>query len=386
MRARRDFRRRRLVLALVLVVALLSVTGGGNLRDDASSLAGEWWDCLAHQRPPTAFDENFRAQRQGTTRYLGRTGKSAPAERTSTTMPRKALNDLHGSDGQAQLPHVTVAVLDSGVEALHDDLRSSQVRAGVDLLNPCGDGRTDSSGHGTAVAGVIASSSRGAAAGVRLLPVRTSLSTGTGLRPITAAGIVWATRHGADVINLSWASNSAGPRFLEHAAVRYAVNRGVVIVASAGNDPAKPVGYPAAYPEVIAVASVDKGNRLSRFGSRGEGIDVAAPGSRVQTLAVNDGYRVGSGTSVAAPLVTAAGARMKALNPELSPARIQALLRRTSSPVHYPGVPDGGMPFGVLDLEAALRAVDADATSVHAHNASVDADDTSAEQPAAAGA
>lgn len=371
MRARRGLRRRRFVLVLVLAVALLSATGDGSLRDGASSLAGEWWDCLAHQRPPTAFDDTFHVRREGSARSLGPTSTSAPAARTSTTMPRKALHGLHGSDGQARLPHVTVAVIDSGVEALHDDLRSSQVRAGVDLLNPCGDGRTDSSGHGTAVAGVIASSSRGAAAGVRLLPVRTSLDTGTGLRPVTAAGIVWATRHGADVINLSWASNSARPQALEHAAVRYAVNRGVVIVASAGNDPGKPVGYPAAYPEVIAVTSVDDRDRLSRFGSRGEGIDVAAPGSRVQTLAVNDGYRIGSGTSVAAPLVAATVARMKALNPKLSPGRIQTLLRQTSSPVHFPGVKGPGMPFGVLDLEAALRAVEADDTYADAGDVSV---------------
>lgn len=162
-------------------------------------------------------------------------------------MPRKALHGLHGSDGQARLPHVTVAVIDSGVEALHDDLRSSQVRAGVDLLNPCGDGRTDSSGHGTAVAGVI--------------------------------------------------------------------------------------------------ASVDDRDRLSRFGSRGEGIDVAAPGSRVQTLAVNDGYRIGSGTSVAAPLVAATVARMKALNPKLSRGRRLGWpghRGRRVTPCQLPGLRDAG--------------------------------------------
>lgn len=361
MRRRRDVRRRRIVLVAALVVALFAQADGGALRRNAASLGGEWWDCLVHQEPPTKYEETVNAYREEVRRKRRLTGRSGGVGSLPVTTPRASLERARSRHvlGDAGLPQVTVAIIDSGIDGWHEDLHTSEVLPGLDALNPCGDGRTDISGHGTAVAGVIASASRGAAIGVRLLPVRTSLGTGQGLRPLNAAAIVWATHNGADVINMSRASLSSRASPLEHAAVRYAVDRGVTIVASAGNHPDKPVAYPAAYPEVIAVTSVNGRGQLSAFAARGREVDLAAPGSRVETLAVNNAYGIETGTSFAAPLVTAAVARLEAIKPALSPAEVQRLLRETASPLLFAERQGAGYPFGVLDINALARAAGA---------------------------
>lgn len=368
MRRVRGRRLQRVALALCAVVALVA-----HLQPDAAvharALASEWVDCLRTGEPPTRYDELIDAYRAEVARAHRLAGR--PVEDTESlprVTPRSLLDRSRGSMvlGEARLPRITVAIIDSGIDGWHRELQGSEVRRGLDLLNPCGDGRTDVSGHGTAVAGVIASHSRGAASGVRLLPVRTSLGTGTSWRWLSATAIVWATDNGADVINISRASRSSRPSRVEQAAVRYATERGVVIVASAGNDPHRPVAYPAAYPEVIAVTSVDGRGQLSVFAAHHGGVDLAAPGSKVETLAVDGGYRIGSGTSIAAPLVTATVARIKAVNPQLGPRQIQHLLAQSSSPLPFGG-PDGSpMPFGVLDVDAALRAAGASMIALQA--------------------
>lgn len=354
-------RLRRLATLCTIAVAVVAYTvpeAGSHAR----VLAKEWWDCLRTGEPPTRYDElidAYRAEVARTRRLAGRPVEDRSALPLVT--PRSLLDDSRRSlvVGDAGLSSVTVAIIDSGIDGWHSDLRSSQVLRGLDLVNACGDGRTDVSGHGTAVAGVIASESRGAASGVRLLPVRISLGTGAGLRWMVAGGIVWATDNGADVINLSRASSSLRPSRVERAAVRYATRRGVVIVASAGNDPHRPVAYPAAYPEVIAVTSTDGLGHLSVFAAHRGGVDLAAPGSKVSTLAVDDGYRTGSGTSIAAPIVAATVARLRAVNPQLGPRQIQNLLVTTSAPLPFGGPGGSQMPFGALDVEAALRAAGA---------------------------
>lgn len=360
-------RLRRLATALTIVVAVVAHSTP-DVGTHARVLASEWWDCARTGQPPTRYDELIDAYRSEVARARRLAGRPVEDRDPLPLVHPRSINDASRDSlviEDAGLHAVTVAIIDSGIDGWHEDLRSSKVLRGLDLLNPCGDGRTDVSGHGTAVAGVIASESVGAASGVRLLPVRTSLGTGSALRLMTAAGIVWATDHGADIINVSRASTSTRPSRLEHAAVRYATRRGVVIVASAGNDPGRPVAYPAAYPEVIAVTSTDGHGHLSVFAAHRGGVDLAAPGSKVSTLAVDNGYRVGSGTSIAAPLVTATVARLKAVNPELGPRQIKFLLTSTAAPLPFGGPGGADMPFGVLDVEAALRAAGASMIAAH---------------------
>jgi subtilisin family serine protease len=135
---------------------------------------------------------------------------------------------------------VTVAVVDTGVDAAHEDLAGT-VLPGWDAIAGAPGGDSDVYGHGTHVAGILAAVAGngvgiiGAAAGVRILPVRVLDDAGQGWSSTIAEGIRWAADHGADVINLSLGGTT--PSGVYDAAIDYAVNvRGAVVVASAGND------------------------------------------------------------------------------------------------------------------------------------------------------
>ena len=187
-----------------------------------------------------------------------------------------ALNRLDAEALWAQQPGdgVTVAVLDTGVDAAHPDL-TGVVLPGTDLVSPGGDGRTDANGHGTHVAGIIAAvannglGTAGLAQGVRILPVRVLDDSGAGWASDIAKGIIWATDHGAAVINLSLGDHVKDD--VTAAAVQYAEDHGVVVVAAAGNDRANgdAVTYPAAYPGVLGVAATDSQDAVASFSETG---------------------------------------------------------------------------------------------------------------------
>lgn len=334
-----------------IAVLVLGLVGAfdGTMRRHSRALASEWWSCLVARTPPALAHELPRPADDGVTAAAGLSpGALSPRHLLARTRA--------GRLSEEGLASITIAVVDSGIEDPGGLLAAAPLSRGLDTVNPCSDGRWDPSGHGTAVAGVIASEAYGAARGVTILPVRTSLSTGVQLRWANAAAIVWATNNGADIVNLSNSSNSASPSWVEHAAVRYATARGVVVVASAGNRPGRSAGYPAAYPEVIGVTSVDGANRLSVFAARKGQVDLAAPGTRIQTLDRQGRGRVVSGTSFATPFVSAVVARMLAVNPDLRPGQVRDILVSTAVPLpaEYTAVAD--RPFGVIDIDSALVA------------------------------
>ena len=194
---------------------------------------------------------------------------------------------------------VLVAVVDSGVDDRNPHL-SGVVREGRDVVTGDGPGRTDTWGHGTAVAGIIAarrvegSGVIGLAPGARILPVRVYHAEGDqaveqGVQPTPgriAEGITWAAEQGAKIINVSMSTDADDPAL--RAAVRDATARGALVVASAGNrntadDKSDDARYPAAYPEVLSVAAVDAELRASDASIHGPHVDVAAPGAQVLT-------------------------------------------------------------------------------------------------------
>ena len=163
-----------------------------------------------------------------------------------------------------------VAVVDSGVQADNPALQG-RVLAGYDFVH--GDtNTTDDNGHGTAVAGIIAA----VCPGCSILPVKVLDANGTGDWPTISAGIDWAADHGAQVINLS----VGAPRALDivGAAVAYAISKGAIVVAAAGNDGEDESFYPAMYPGVISVAGVDQTGARSTWSNFGSWVTVAAPG------------------------------------------------------------------------------------------------------------
>ncbi|MEU7604883.1 type VII secretion-associated serine protease mycosin [Streptomyces sp. NPDC040724] len=274
---------------------------------------------------------------------------------------------------------VTVAVLDTGVDDSHPDL-AGQVLEGTDLIG-MGAGRGDRSWarHGTAMASIIAGHGHGPSRGqgvlgiapqARILPVRVILEEGDPGRGkardskggALAEGIRWAADHGADVINLSLGddSESAHHEAGEDEAVQYALAKGVVVVASAGNggETGDRVSYPAAYPGVIAVTAVDRRGKKAKFSTRNWYATVSAPGVDVVIADPDRSYYEGWGTSAAAAFVSGAAALVKAAHPDLSPAQIKKLLEDTASDSPAGGR-DDARGHGTVDPAAALQVAEA---------------------------
>ncbi len=201
---------------------------------------------------------------------------------------------------------VKVAVVDTGIDCTHPDLECD-FSAGTDIVDP-GSQPMDDNEHGTHVAGTIAG--RGLGGGVlgvapkaTLMPVKVLDKDGAGSLSDIVKGIDWAADHGANVINMSLGGPS-GSTALERA-VKYALSKGVVVVAAAGNSGPDPdtVGYPAGYPGVIAVAASDSSDGVADFSSRGAAVAFIAPGVDITSTVPGGGYAKLSGTSMASPHV-----------------------------------------------------------------------------------
>lgn len=234
-------------------------------------------------------------------------------------------------------PTVTVAVLDTGIDRTHEDLGSGTV-TGWNVLEGSTD-TDDDHGHGTAAAGVLAArtdNGRGVA-GVcwtcEIMPVTVLADDGSGMMSDLAEGIRWATDNGADVISMSVAGTSS-TRALE-SAVGYAAEKGVVLVASAGNHGTTDPTYPAGLPEVIGVAASDRNDDRYDFSGHGSWVDVAAPGCNpsVQAGVRGGGYAQFCGTSSAAPLVAGVLALARAAAPEAGAAGVADALAQGAAAV-----------------------------------------------------
>ena len=207
-------------------------------------------------------------------------------------------------------PMMTIAVIDSGICANHPDLQG-RILPGYDFVD---DDNTpqDELGHGCSVAGVIAANAdngigiAGVAPNTSILPLRVLDASGIGTYSDVAAAIVQATDSGAAIINLSLGGPNASQ--LLNDALDYALERDVLVIAAAGNNGTTQVLYPAAYAPVIAVGAVNQNMERSSFSNYGPQLDILAPGEAILSLANTDDYTSLSGTSLAAPHVSAAAA------------------------------------------------------------------------------
>ena len=253
----------------------------------------------------------------------------------------------------------TVAVVDTGVDASHVDL-AGVVLPGADFTGS-GDGRVDGHGHGTHVAGIVAAlTSNGIgvaslAPGTKILPVRVLDSSGSGYDSDVAGGIVYAVDQGAKVVNLSLGGASSSPTA---AAVRYAAERDVLVVAAAGNErqSGNPVTYPAAYPDVTAVAASDTADRTASFSNTGSYVDITAPGVSIVSTYPESRYAALSGTSMASPIVAAAAAVVRAARPDLTAREVAAVLESTATDLAAPGRDDES-GVGLVEPVTALCSV-----------------------------
>ncbi len=260
-------------------------------------------------------------------------------------------------------PSIVIAVLDSGVDRSHEDLGA--LVPGRDFVNDDAN-PVDDNGHGTAVAGIIAAQegngkgTAGICPKCRIMPVKVLGADNSGSWSDVAAGVIWATEHGARVINMSFGL-STGSRSIAKA-VRYAEDHNVVVVASSGNADSAAPEYPASYPGVVSVGAVDEhGTRYSpsngnvpsgKWGSNyGSWVDVDAPGC-VNSTAPGDNYTYFCGTSASAPFVAGLAGLALSYVPDASAAQVVDAIESTAQKAEA-----GNSAHGLIDARAALTTL-----------------------------
>lgn len=248
---------------------------------------------------------------------------------------------------------IIVAVIDTGVDIAHPDLRNNIWRNEAEFLgmpNQDDDGNgyvddifgydfandrpngIDDHNHGTHCAGIIAAELNGfGAAGVapkvKIMPIKFLSANGSGTTENAINAIRYAIDNGADVISNSWGGGGRS-QFLDDV-IQEAQNRGILVVAAAGNDSNdndSSATYPANYEGVISVAASNQSDELAYFSNYGESsVTIAAPGQNIYSTVMGAEYRFFSGTSMAAPQVSGALALSLSLG-NLSPAKTKAAL------------------------------------------------------------
>ena len=258
---------------------------------------------------------------------------------------------------------VTVAVVDTGVDNQHPDLKGALLK-GRTFAGGRSDGWRDATGHGTAMASLIAGRGHGPndrdgvlgiAPAAKILPVRTS-SGGPGQHSAIEQGVEWAADHGADIINLSQIGADVSDL---REAVTYALDKGAVIIAGAGNTTSghDEVQWPAAYPGVVAISGTDQEGEFSDYSVSGPEVVLAAPAEEVMAAGAGKRgrYGAGTGTSDSTAIVSGVAALIKSKYPDLDAANV---INRLIATANDRG-PDGRDPkygFGIVDPVKALTA------------------------------
>ncbi len=255
---------------------------------------------------------------------------------------------------------VVVAVIDTGLDASHEDFKNVHLKSGYNVLTSKAiKGRSDSddNGHGTLITGVIAATTNnnlgiaGAASGVSIMPIKALDSSGSGSSSEISEAIIWAADHNADVINLSLGGiGFAHDKTLANA-ISYAFNKNIVIVAAAGNDvavtggnldkdPVFPICNDNGKNMIIGVTATDVNDLKPTFANFGKAcVDVSAPGRRILSTINHDpatgasspdSYAYASGTSLAVPLVTAQSSLLRSLFPNASNRQIRDRILSTA--------------------------------------------------------
>jgi subtilisin family serine protease len=295
-----------------------------------------------------------------------------PANQANLLLIRapQAWEGTHGDDRP-------VAIIDTGIDLDHPDLQNKIWLNSAEIpgngVDDDGNGyvddlhgwnfvsnspdNQDDSGHGSHVAGIVAAETDNSIgiAGIswlaRLMPLKALNGANTGSFADVAQAIVYAADNGAHVINLSLGTDQ--PSATIEAAVQYAIQKGCLLVASAGNT-AGAVEYPAAYAGVLAVAATTNSDLPADFSSRGPQIDLAAPGVDVFSANNRGFYYFASGTSASAPQVSGVADLVWSVRPDMTADQVAAVLKASAHDVWSPGW-DELTGYGRLDAQAAIQ-------------------------------
>lgn len=290
---------------------------------------------------------------------------------------------------------VKVAIIDTGVayEDYFDPVKNQQYKLAPDLANTKFDTANaydfvnndahanDDNGHGTHVCGTIAQSTNnslgcaGIAYEATILPIKVLDDSGSGTYDAIANGIIWAADHGARVINMSL-GGSQGSTTLYNA-VKYAYNKGVVVVCAAGNDGRPTLSYPAAYSECISVGATRFDGKRVRYSNYGTGLTLVAPGGDTSVDQNKDGYKDGilqqtilqsstsadptqfgyyffQGTSMATPHVAGVACLVLSVHPEFSNVQVKQALISTAKDLGKAGY-DKYYGYGLVNAYSAIN-------------------------------
>ena len=290
---------------------------------------------------------------------------------------------------------VVIAIIDTGVAyenyctglrrllTCHEqapDLANTRFVAGYDFVNNDSHPNDDTSpGHGTHVAGTIAQSTNnatgvaGVAFNASIMPIKVLGSDGSGTYSDVSEGIRWAADNGAKVINLSLGGSASSETL--RSAVEYAYNKGVTVIAAAGNDGSSTPNYPAAYDDyVISVGATQYDETLAPYSNYGSSVDVVAPGGNTSIDQNGDGYVDGvlqqtfelssrgayswgyyflQGTSMATPHVSGVAALVISSGNATTPDEVRSALQETADDLGAAGR-DNSYGYGLVNAKNAL--------------------------------
>ena len=290
-------------------------------------------------------------------------------------IPKLIGTDVLGAELSGVSGSVKVAVLDTGISFQHEYLAGRLDRANAfSFIDGCNadvsqdspyDCLSPAAGHGTHVAGIIAKCTEQTASQVQIMPVRVLDNAGSGSISTVIVGIWYAVDHGAKVINMSFGGETDGDPAMKDA-VRYAVSKGVTVVAAAGNEGSSTMNYePSSITECVVVGAVDRSNDRAVFSNYGQTLDLVAPGvsivssSYYYVLRSGNLYRVVyasmDGTSMAAPHAAGAAALIRLKFPGADAQQVEQLLQQSTRDLGTPGW-DSNYGYGLLDLSFLVGA------------------------------
>jgi subtilisin family serine protease len=260
-----------------------------------------------------------------------------------------------------QKREIKVAVLDTGVDYTHPDLKNRVLAdEGYNFVDN-NYNVMDNDGHGTHVSGIIAAEANNSIGltgvtgnlEVKILPIKVLDENGAGGTISIVKGILYAVESGADVINLSLGTKTKSQLLAQ--AIDYAKSKGVFVVAASGNDNENSDNFSPAGDGGYTVAAMNYNYKKASFSDYGNSVKVAAPGVKILST-VPGGYEAWDGTSMSAPVVSGIAAILKSENPDLTPAQMEDILDSTATDIMYKGK-DQATGYGLVNAYEAVKKV-----------------------------
>ena len=257
---------------------------------------------------------------------------------------------------------VKIAIIDSGINRVHEDLQGVAIETGCNIINNTTD-ITDNFGHGTFIAGIIAANAHngvgisGICDQVTLVPIKCFDSSLTNVKHVVAGIYKAVDEYQCDVINLSLGVTTDMPALRE--AIDYAASRNVIIVAAVGNNGEmnpEQILYPAAYENVIGVGAHDQNGNICTFSHINTSVFVTAPGDNIYSLDAKNsiGYNAGSGTSFASAHVAAMAVIAKSYDKNITVEEFKALLANSAVDAGVPGY-DTTYGYGMVSIPGMIQ-------------------------------